>query len=82
MLSPLIVVSEILPFRVYCVKLRKARGAGVQCTIAGGPEVQLGVAQPSTASDISEIERPNLKGVRASVFYSTISSSVRNTKFS
>ena len=38
---------------------------------AGGPEVQLGVAQPSTASDISEIERPNLKGVRASVFYST-----------
>ena len=38
--------------------------------IAGGPEVQLGVAQPSTASDISEIERPNLKGVRASVFYS------------
>ena len=41
--------------------------------IAGGPEVQLGVAQPSTASDISEIERPNLKGVRASVFYSTYS---------
>ena len=39
--------------------------------MAGGPEVQLGVAQPSTASDISEIKRPNLKGVRASVFYST-----------
>ena len=38
--------------------------------IAGGPEVQLGVAQPSTASDISEIERPNLKGVQVSVFYS------------
>ena len=45
--------------------------------IAGGPEVQLGVAQPSTASDISEIERPNLKGVRASVFYSTYD---RNSK--
>ena len=26
LLSPLIVVSEILPFRVYCVKLGKARG--------------------------------------------------------
>jgi hypothetical protein len=28
LLSPLIVVSEILPVRVYCVKLRKARGLG------------------------------------------------------
>ena len=27
-LSPFIVDSEILPFRVYCVKLRKARGLG------------------------------------------------------
>ena len=28
--------------------------------IAGGPELQLGVTQSSTASDISEIECPNL----------------------
>ena len=52
-------------------KAEEDTGAGVQCMIAGDPEVQLGVTQSSTASVISEIERPNLQGVRTLILYST-----------
>ena len=47
-------------------------GAVVQCVIAGGSEVQLGFAQSSIASDISEIEHPTLQGVQTLILYSTI----------
>ena len=70
-LSPLIVVSKYSVFVLIVCKAEEDAGAGVQCMIAGGPEVQLDVTQSSTASVMFEIERPNLQGVWTSVFYST-----------
>ena len=50
----------------------QAEEDAVQCVIAGGSEIQLGFAQSSIASDISEIEHPTLQGVQTLILYSTI----------
>ena len=43
-----------------------------RCMGAGDPNVPLGIVEPTVTCAITEIERPNLQGVRAPVVDSTL----------